>query len=196
MKNKFRNIPIFITIFFIAIFFFTSSTKVNAFSLSDIVNGIKNFFTPQPKEQITVSSNISLVRGGDLNKNGKIDSGDTIRFSYTITNTTNNTYKFSVLNTNVNTKLLNEIDNVQGSSSINTSDNSVSFPYITINPNQVRTLSFDAHINFNKEADQQISTEPTLVEEGNKSLAEGDKQSITANKMDQALFNKFVHIEK
>lgn len=177
--------------------FLIKPTPVQAFSLGDVFIGIKDIFSGSTQSNaLTVSSTIALAPGGDINHNGQITTGDTVRFSYTIINTTNNSYKFVTLKTNIYTKDLNGISNVQGAASLDQSNNTVVIPNLTINKNQVRKVSFDAQINFNKDTDQTISTQPVLVAQSGKTIATGATQSVVAAKMDTATFDKFVHITK
>ncbi|HSX09003.1 MAG TPA: hypothetical protein VLF93_02535 [Candidatus Saccharimonadales bacterium] len=177
--------------------FFIKPTPVQAFSLGDVFNGIKNIFTTSANQHsLTVSSKISLVSSGDLNHNGQIDAGDTVKFSYVITNTTDKSYKFVTLNTNINTKEINGVNEVQGVLSLNDDKDTITIPNLTIIPNQVRTISFDAQINFFKDSNPTIDTKPELDDQNNKSIAVGEAQTINANKMDSETFNKFTHYTK
>lgn len=194
MKNK-LVIPIIAIVFTVA--FLTSSPKVNAFSLGDIVNGIQNIFSATTQnDSLTVASKISLAPNGDINHNGQITSGDIVRFSYTIVNTTSNSYQFVMLKTNLDTKILNDISNVQGAANVDQNNTTIVIPNLTIGKNQMRKISFDAQINFNKDTDQTISTQPLLIDQNGTTIANGSTQSVTANKMDTTTFNKFVHITK
>lgn len=181
------------------------SPRAYAFSLGDIVDQIGDVFssfTPDQKQDdkpsLTVSSQISLAPDGDYNKNGQITSGDIITFTYTILNTTNTSHTGVFLKTNLDTKNINGISNIHGTSGIEESENTITVPNININKNQKLTISFDAQINFNKDSDQLLSTQPVLISKDSSILAENKdaKTSVKVNKMDIKTFNKFVHIEK
>lgn len=179
----------------IAILVMVSSRSAQALSISDIIDGIKNVFSQgSQNNNLSVTSKITLVPEGDLNKNGQIDAGDTVRFTYTITNPTNNSYKQLDLKTSVDTKKLNGITNVQGVLSLDQNKDTVTIPYLTIDPNQVRTVSFDAKVNLYKDNDQSLGTVPELVAEGGISLLKAQKEEVKAHKLDAATFNKLVHI--
>src|SRR5260221_91096 len=93
-------------------FFFFAVSSVKAFSFDDIVKSIQQVFKPPaktPPPALSVDSKISLAEDGDVNKNGQIDAGDTVRFSYTVTNTTDKDQTFATLKTNINRKQLNFI---------------------------------------------------------------------------------------
>ncbi len=183
-------------VFLILGFLFFAPAKTHAFSFGDIVDGVKNFFTPKPPKELTIDSQIELAPEGDINNNGRIDAGDIIRFSYTIVNTTDNTHTFATLKTNINTKEINSIKNVQGVMSLAEKDNTILIPNLTIKPNQVRKISFEARINFYKDTDQLLSTEPELLNNKKDSILKAKKEEITVKKMSIDSFNKLVHITK
>src|SRR5256885_10718471 len=140
MKKNFFIVPLVGVL--IASAFFIKATPAQAFSLGDIFDNIKNVFNSSSNQHtLTVSSKVALVPGGDLNHNRQIDAGDTIRFSYTIANTTDKTYKSVTLNTNVDTKEINGITNTQGVLSLDEGKDTVTIPNLTVIPNQVRTMS-------------------------------------------------------
>lgn len=198
--------PAFLLLLFIIVF--VSPVQAHASVLDDFVNGvkstvqsgvdgIKSFFNIDEKnKEFNVESKIELAPGGDINKNGQIDAGDTIKFFYTITNPTKESYKFATLNTNVNTKELNTISIVQGVLSLDISKDTILIPHLTIAPNQVQKISFTARMNFNKDNDQLISTEADLVDDKKSSIFKAKKQEVNAKKLDTESFNKFVHITK
>jgi hypothetical protein len=99
---KIRVLTVFTVCLVFTAAFFISSPKANAFSFNDIVNDIKDIFSSSDQSQnssLTISSKIALAPGGDYNQNGQITSGDIIRFTYTIINTTDNSYIRTTLKT-------------------------------------------------------------------------------------------------
>jgi len=194
--NK-KSLLILIGILILSSFLFLSlSHPAQASILDDIVNSVKNFFSPAAAQQLSITSKIELAPNGDINKNGTVDAGDTIRFVYVITNTTSNTYSFATLKTKINTNSLNSISSMQGAVSINDANHTLTIPNLHIHSNQQLTISFDAHANFNKDSNQTVSTEPELVDQNNTVLVKGQKQEVTVNKMSINDFNTFVHITK
>jgi hypothetical protein len=193
---------ILLTLFLTTVLFissFVASKPAYAFSLGDVFDGIKNIFSPQPtqvKKELTITSKIELTPNGDINNNGKITSGDILKFTYTITNLTDTPYPLLILQTNLDTSILNNISNIQGAASVDENDKTISIPNINIAKNQIRTISFEAQINFNKNKDMSLSTEPKLVDQIGKDVATHQKQNVQILKMDEATFNQFVHITK
>ncbi len=166
--------------------------SVQASVFGSLINNVKNFLHPE-NNSLRMESKIALARGGDLKKNDQIDAGDIVTFSYTITNATKNSYKAVTLKTNVNTKEVSGVTNVQGTLNLDTSKDTISIPYLTLNPGQVLTISFDAQVNFYIDADHPISTEAELVDESNASLVKAEKKEVTAKKMEMERFNKVTH---
>lgn len=144
------------------------------------INSVKydviSFFAPH---ELTVTSNIALAPGGDVNKNGKIDAGDSIRFTYVIKNTTDKTYKFVTLVPNVNRQDLNFIHNITGSTGLLDDGKTISFSNIWIEPNQIQTISFEARTDFFQDTNKKITTTPEIF----------DQNHITITKSQQVIAN-------
>ena len=189
-------------VLFILVFAFLVFPKpAHAFSFNDIIDNIKGLFSSQNEKQqqdqdpsLSITSKISLAPDGDYNHNGHITSGDIVRYSYTILNTTESSYRNTSLKTNIDSKFLNGISNVQGATSLDSSNGTITIPNINIDKHQIRKISFDAQINFNKNSDETLSTQPELINQEQKTLVTDSKQSERAKRMDEATFNKFVHI--
>ncbi len=159
---------------------------VHAFSLGDIVDNVKNFFTAKPPKELTIDSKIELAPGGDINKNGQIDAGDIVRFTYIITNTTDENYSFATLKTNINRKQLNFIHNITGTASLDDNDGkTISIPNFRIGANQIATITFDARVNYYTNEDPIIATEAEFVSEEKKSIAKSLKKEIKAKRMNK-----------
>jgi len=185
---------VIISLILLSPLFLSTSKLAHASILDTILNSIKNTFSPS--QQLSISSKIDLAPNGDLNKNGQITAGDTIKFTYVLSNITGNSYSFATLKTNINTTILNSLSNIQGTTSINDANHTITIPYVHLNPDQQLTISFTAQTNFNKDSNQTLSTQPEIIDQNNKSLATGQKQEVTVNKMSLDLFNQFVHITK
>src|SRR5258708_40337679 len=105
MNNKFLSF-LMITVVFTTLFSI-SSPKAHAFSLGDIVAKIKSALNLDAiKGQVTITSQIALAPGGDLDKNDILTAGDFVQYTYTLTNTTKNTYHFATLKTNIDAKVV------------------------------------------------------------------------------------------
>lgn len=111
MKRIYLSVAL---LFFVAILFFISPKPAHASFFGNIINSVKNIFHIGGANTLSLTSSISLAPNGDLNKNGKIDAGDTLRFTYVIKNQKANTYKFTTLNTNIDTRQFNSFRNLQG----------------------------------------------------------------------------------
>ena len=160
---------------------------------ASFIDDVKNLLLRNQKN-LAVEASISLAPGGDVDKNGVIDSGDIVQFSYKLSNPSDKKYSLTTLKTNVNTKEINTISNLKGTLSLDADKKEVVIPHLNIFPNQVLDISFEARVNFNKEKDSIISTDPELVDDKNASVFKGQRQEVIAKKMDIDTFNKFVHI--
>ena len=155
----------------------TPLTHANIFD--DILTGTKNLFSPAKKE-LKIDSSITLVPEGDVNNNGNIDAGDTVRFSYALTNTTDKEYSFSTLRTNINRKQLNFIHNITGTASLDDDGKTIEIPNFRITPNQIATITFNARVNYFTSEDPIIATIPEFFDNNNKSIVKSLKKEIKA----------------
>lgn len=184
MKKKFLSgfIAVLLIGFFVAFF---SPSIAHASVLDDFLNGVKNFLNiPQDiKKELKIDANIELAPDGDVNKNGQIDAGDTVRFSYTITNTTDQAYSFATLKTNINRKQLNFIHNVTGATNLNDDGKTITISNFRIAPGQVVSLSFDARVNYFTKEDPVITTEADFIGKDKKSHAKSKRKEIKAKRI-------------
>ncbi len=186
MKTKFFLIPL-ILLSFVMLLLSAFRSQAQAAILDDLVNGVKNLFTKEEDKNVknkefTIDSQIELVPEGDEDKDGEIDAGDIIRFTYTLRNTTDQKYSFATLKTNIDRKLINHIHNIRGSTGILETDSTVSIPNFRIGSNEQRVISFDAIINYYQE-DKAIATEPEFVSFEKKSLAKSVRKEVKAKKL-------------
>lgn len=185
MKLSQRKLVILIA-FLSLLGFFSSVTLVQASILDDFVNGAKNLLSKDKDtkdKKITLDSKIELAPDGDVDKNGQIDAGDIVRFTYTFTNTTEKAYPFTRLKTNTNRNALNFIHNVKGATGLIYNGNTIEIPNLTLMPSQAFTVSFDGRINYYTDKDEVVSTEGELSSNDNKILVKSLRKEIKANKI-------------
>jgi len=175
-------LPVSVLIF--TILFFAIAQTTQAFSFPNLIEGAKNLFSPSKKE-LKIESSITLVPEGDVNKNGQIDAGDTVRFSYTLTNTTDKEYSFATLKTNINRKQLNFIHSITGASSLDDNGKTIEIPNFRIPPNQTATITFDARVNYYSTEDPVIATVPEFLDNNNKSITKSLKKEIKAMRINK-----------
>src|SRR3989344_4005121 len=178
-----KKITLFVIVVLIS-FFFISSTSVSAFSLDDIVKGVKNLFDGDKKE-FTIEPSITLAPDGDIDKNGEIDAGDIVRFSYQLTNTTDKEYSFATLKTNIDRQRLNFIHNIIGTASLEDNGKTITIPNFRIGANQIATVTFDAKINYYSSEDPTITTEADFIDNNNQSAAKSLKKEIKAKRINE-----------
>lgn len=162
--------------------FFTKPKSVKANFLDDIVTNVTDFFIPDKKE-LKIDSSIALTPDGDVDKNGQIDAGDIVRFTYNLTNTTDQEYSFATLKTNIDRKQLNFIHNITGTASLDDDGKTIAIPNYRIGANQTATITFDARVNYYTDKDITIATEPEFVDKDKKSIIKSLKKQIGAKKI-------------
>jgi hypothetical protein len=154
---------------------------VNANIFDDILSGARRF-TIGDKKELTVEPTIALAPGGDVEKNGEIDAGDIVRFSFSIKNPTEKEYPFTTIDTKINRESINFIHNSHGTASIADDLKTIKIPNLRIHPGHEIVVSFDARINYSNE-DQVISIEPELVDKDKKLIHKADKVTVKAIKL-------------
>lgn len=151
-----------------------------AFSIPELIENIKDIFTQDPPKGLTLDSKIKLAPEGDIDQNGEIDSGDTITFTYTINNQTDQEYPFSILKTSIPRDSLHFIHNIRGTASLSDKNKTIEIPNLRINPHQVLIISFNARINYFTDNDEIIGTEPEIVSKDKSSIFKAKKEEIKA----------------
>lgn len=193
MKNL--KLPVVLVLFFV-LFVAILPKPAYASYFGDIANGFKELFHINGANTLALTSSVALAPYGDLDKNKTISSGDIIKFVYIIKNQTKNSYKFATLKTSINTKQLNSLRNVQGTTSLNTANNTIVIPNLQIDSHKQRTISFEARINYYKDKDLTFNTIPVLYDMNNMTLVTASKQEVIAKKMTAAIFQKFTNSKK
>lgn len=179
--NFLKNRRLLITSAFLLLFLVASSQTTYAL-FEDVVEEVKEIFTGKEKK-FTVDSEIELVAEGDVEKNGQIDAGDIVRFTYTILNTTDKDYSFATLKTNIDRKQLNFIHNIYGATSLNDDGKTIEIPNFRIGANQTATIIFDARINYFSDQDPTLITEAEFVSEDLQTVAKSSKKEIKVNRI-------------
>lgn len=180
----------YFTAFFLFIFLFLMVvvSNVSAFSVFNALKGVGDAILGKDDKNIkdkrfTIESGIALAAGGDINQNGEADAGDIVKFTYTITNTTDQEYSFATLKTNINRAQLNFIHNITGTASLNDDGKAIEVPNFRIGINQVATIAFDARVNYYTSEDPDISTEAEFFTEDQKSVAKSAKSALKAKRI-------------
>lgn len=176
--------------------FLTVAKPSLAFSFEDIVTGAKEFILGGEKKELTLDSKIELAPGGDVEKNNQIDAGDILRFTYTITNTTENEYSFTTLNTHINRSLISFIHNVYGATGITNDEKAPAFTNVRIGANEQAVLSFDARINYLTDSDPTISSEAEFVNKDKKTILKATKKEIKAKRISENKIPGLIKIDK
>ncbi len=157
-------------------------------TLGEGVVDVKNVFNNnennnEKKNSLSIESTIELASDGDVNKNGQIDAGDTITFTYNIQNNTDKKYAYATLKTNIQRDSLNFIHNITGVTGLKDDGKAIEFPNLRVEPGMVKVISFDARINYFTEQDPIIDTEPELIAEDKKSIIKSAKKQIQGKRI-------------
>ncbi len=145
------------------------------------IDNIKSLFAKEEKV-LSIDSSIGLAPDGDIDKNNIVDSGDTIRFQYVLSNTTENDYSWLTLDTNIDRKLINYIHNGYGAINLEDSGKTITFRHVKIPRGQTTTIRFDARVNHSIKKDLEIITEPKLIDRNSKVILSSTKEIILARK--------------
>ena len=127
----------------------------------------------------SVDSKVSLVPDEDLNHNGLLDGGDSVKFEYTITNPTRQGYAFASLNTHVDSSSWNFIRNIHGTTGVSQSGKEIILNNLVIGPGETRIIDFEMTANLN-DADVTTSTTPELISANKSVLARGSVHQVEA----------------
>lgn len=171
---------LFIPLFIIVALLF-SLTPTHASIFDNLADGVKNLFNKE--KEFTIQPNITLAPDGDMDKNGEIDSGDIVRFTYTITNTADQEYSDGTLQTNIDRKALNFIHNVRGTPSLNDDGKTITIPNLHIRSLGELTISFDARINYYDDIDRNITTQAEYINHDKKSILKSNLKQIIGKKI-------------
>ncbi len=186
--GKFKNLKI-VLILALLVFLSFSASIAQALTFDDLIESGKKLLgsekTPKGVDdsKIEITSDIQLTEKGDLNNNGEMDGGDTVRFSFVLSNGTDKPYPFSKLKTNIRRDAIHFIHNVQGVTGID--NTTLELPNIYVLPNSKQVISFDAKLNFIEEEDNlsvkktvndELSSQGTLEDNKQKKMAESPKK--------------------
>lgn len=192
MKNK-QFFLLFCSVFF----FLQAVHPAYASIFDDLVNKFKKNVSPSSQGYLSMTSNITLARGGDFNKNGQIDAGDIVTFVYSITNTTKQEYRFGSIKTNIDRKKINFIHNLKGITSLKDTGNSIEIPNLRVTSSlDPMLISFDARINYIQDQDLFITTEAEVLSNDRRSITKSLKKEIKAKRIDVGKIPKTVEIEQ
>ena len=174
-----KVLMLFIPLFVIVVLSF-SLTPTHASIFDNLADGVKNLFPPESQKDFTIESTIMLAPQGDVNKNGQVDAGDTITFTYFLSNPTDKELTFNTLKTNIPRNTLHFIHDIRGTSSLSDKNNTIEIPNLRINPYQDLAVSFNARVNYFQNSDQTIWTQPEFITQDKKSFFKGTRKEIKA----------------
>ncbi len=182
MQNKKIIIPLALLPLVISFFVFSPKPAQASF-LDDVVDKVQDIFTPDAKKEFTIDSEITLAPGGDVDKDGQIDAGDIIRFTYSLKNATDKDFTFATLKTNIDRKQINFIHNVTGTANISDDAKTITIPNYRIGSKQVSIITFDARVNYYTNKDVSIVTALEFVDKDRKIVIKSDEKKVNVRKI-------------
>jgi hypothetical protein len=202
-RHRGRKPTVLIGVLFLTMFLFSfrSVAAIPTDLLTEITDLLINKDDKNLKDKkLSLDSTIELAPDGDENNNGQIDAGDIVRFTYTITNTTDKTFSYSSIKTQIDRNNLSFIHNVRGVTGVQDADGTIVFPHVRLSARETRTMSFDARINYFQE-DTTVATEAEFIDAENKSVSKAERKEVRANKLTkeeikERLKNRGITIQK
>lgn len=185
-----RKYKLILSVILIA-FFLSFTGKAQASFLGDVVENVKEFFTGD-KDEIIADQSIALAPGGDVDKDGQIDAGDIIRFTYNIKNGTDKDYTFTTLKTNIDRKKLNFFHNIKGAASFDDDGKTITLPNFSLDASQATVISFDARTSYFTDKDETIATEFEIIDKNKTSLIKLDEKKVNIKKMAKEKLPKLI----
>jgi hypothetical protein len=124
-----------------------------------------------------------LAKDGDMDKDGKTDGGDTLHFTFKLTNKSQAEAKYLDLDTKIPKDRVFYVRNYAGSSSAATENGTIVFKNVVVLPNQTQEISFDASL-FYDTKDWQLNFTPEVREPGKSRIAQANAVSTAVSKAD------------
>lgn len=128
------------------------------------VSGFPTISAQSPEGGVFVEGKIELAPGGDANRNGEVDAGDTVRLKFDIVNRTNQEYKFATLLTGLDRTLVYDLWNLSGASSLDDANNTITFPNVWIAPQARLSVSLDVTAQYFTEGEKRLALSPELLD--------------------------------
>lgn len=144
---------------------------------------------------VSVTASVVLAENGDLNKDKIIEAGDTVTYSYTISNTSNSVYEFATLDTHIDHSHINFIHNIKGASSLSEKRDSIVIPNLFVGAIQTVNVSFDARVNIDT-GDTSLTTAPQLLTKDRKSIAQDISHNVKTKKSGQKTLKSQTEVTK
>ncbi len=110
-----------------------------------------------------------------------MDGGDTLRFSFTITNHDKGQAQFLSLRTGLDKNTVFNISHVMGTTGLDSKPNELTLSNILVQSNQTQIISFDATLIYSQNPST-ISLNPQLFDPSNQLLTKGVVATYTIGK--------------
>lgn len=143
------------------------------------------YVTHLNQQGLSIDGAYTLAKQGDLNKDGRVDGGDKVTFTFNITNKSKQAARTVTLDTGIDKTKLYGISEVKGSTGVETADNALLFKNIVLLPNTTQNLSFEAQV-VRSPTDFGIHFRPVLIDPSNQVVLKGESKNVSVNKVDFA----------
>jgi uncharacterized repeat protein (TIGR01451 family) len=140
------------------------------------------YLTHLSPKGIEVASSYGFAPNGDTNKNHKIDAGETLSFSFTVTNKSKQAAKTVTLDTGIPRSMIGYPQNVDGATGILENRPTLIFKNLVILPGETQKLSFTAQSLYSP-TNYGIHMRPVLIDPSNTAVVRGESKfvAVTAN---------------
>lgn len=169
-------------IIFILFLFLFIPSSVHASLLDTIQSSVTQLLTNATPTPLPFVIKSSISDPKTLQSITSAKSGDAILFNFMITNNSATTYKYSTLTTNLNSQNLYYIRNVKGAMSVETKNNTITFPNLVLAPQQTIEISFEANIMKDLTADVLLGVQPQFLNSKSQKIMDSSRKTLKVSK--------------
>ncbi len=130
------------------------------------------------KVGLQLKSNIELAEAGDYNGNGSIDSGEMVRYSFTLQNTSAQSSRSVTVDTGILKADVLGIQDITGVTGYVVQDGKVRLTNIVVEAGQTKAMSFKAYIVLTN-TDRKLIYHPALIDATKAKVLEGSDVTYT-----------------
>lgn len=142
-----------------------------------------------------LQSSYKLADGGDRNGDGAISAGDTLAFTFTLTNKGTQSARQVKLDTGIPNKYATYVDSLTGATGLLTDESNVVFDNIFVQPNGTQTISFTT-ATLRSPDDYSIDFSPRLMNPDKSLALSGEAMQVAVIKADAASMRSQVKVEQ
>ena len=161
-----------------------------------VTHDINKRNTTLNEHTVSLKAAAALAKDGDVNSNGKTDGGDTLHFTFNMTNSSPAEAKYLDLDTKIPKDKVFYVRNYKGASSMAVENGTIVFKNVVVLPSQTQEISFDAGVLYDNK-DWQLSFTPEVRARGEQPrIAAGNTVSTSIAKADTATLPSMTTIKR